>query len=152
LLFIPIFARGIYPAFERRGHRVTPLGRMQVGMFVTAGSFIAVAALRALLDDGVALSAFWLFLPYAILTAGEILVSITGLEFAYTQAPRRMKSLIMGFWLLSVSFGNILVALLSRLEGLPRATFFWTFAVLMLVASLLFGVRAAFYRYKSYVQ
>ena len=53
---------------------------------------------------------------------------------------------------LAVSLGNMLVALLSELGNLPRAQFFWTFAGLVFVASLLFGVRAAFYRYKTYVQ
>jgi len=89
---------------------------------------------------------------YAVLTAGEVMVSVTGLEFAYTQAPRRMKALLMGFWMLTVSLGNILVALLSGLGNLPRSQFFWIFAGLMLAASVLFGLRAAFYRYKSYVQ
>ena len=91
-------------------------------------------------------------LAYVILTTSEVMVSVTGLEFAYTQAPRRMKAVLMGFWLLAVSLGNILVVLLSELGNLPRAQFFWTFAGLMFVASVLFGIRAAFYRYKTYVQ
>jgi hypothetical protein len=63
-----------------------------------------------------------------------------------------MKSLLMGFWLLAVSFGNLLVAVLARLEKLPRVQFFWVFAGLMLGAAALFGVRAAFYRYRTYTQ
>jgi proton-dependent oligopeptide transporter, POT family len=144
LLFIPIFARGIYPAFERRGHRVTPLGRMQVGMFVTAGSFVAVAALRALLDDGVVLSAFWLFLPYAILTAGEILVSITGLEFAYTQAPRSVKSTVMSVWYLTIASGNLLKATVAQLnvfdEG-PAQFLFWSAAMVAVAVVFVFVAR-----------
>ena len=91
-------------------------------------------------------------LAFVVLTLAEVMVSITGLEFAYTQAPRRMKSLIMGFWMLAVSFGNILVALLARFQDLPRVQFFWTFAGLMLGAAVLFGIRAAFYRYQTYTQ
>ena len=51
----------------------------------------------------------WQFIPYLLITVAEIMVSITGLEFAYTQAPRAMKSTIMSFWLLSVTFGNLWV-------------------------------------------
>ena len=41
----------------------------------------------------------WQFLAYIILTLGETMVSITGLEFSYTQAPNKMKSAVMALWL-----------------------------------------------------
>ncbi len=45
------------------------------------------------IDHGGRPAVGWQFLAYVILSAGEVMVSITGLEFAYTQAPNRMKSL-----------------------------------------------------------
>src|SRR3546814_18545121 len=63
------------------------------------------------MDGGDAVSITWQVLPYALLTMGEVLVSATGLEFAYSQAPRSMKGVIMSFWLLSVSYGNLWVLL-----------------------------------------
>ena len=48
----------------------------------------------------------WQIIPFFILTTSEVLVSVTGLEFAYTQAPRAMKSTIMGFWLLCVTLAT----------------------------------------------
>jgi POT family proton-dependent oligopeptide transporter len=87
------------------------------------------------------------------MTTAEVLVSITGLEFAYTQAPRAMKSTIMSFWLLCVTIGNLLVAFLSPLqEQLPLSSFFWVFAVLMAGAAVLFAVLAYFYKGKTYLQ
>ena len=44
------------------------------------------------------------------LTAAEVFISITALEFSYTQAPKKMKSLILGFFLMSVSMGNLFTA------------------------------------------
>ena len=44
------------------------------------------------------------------ITGAEVLVSITALEFSYTQAPNSMKSFIMGLFLLSVSLGNVFVS------------------------------------------
>lgn len=153
MLLVPFMGYVVYPTVARvRRREFTPLQRMTVGMLLAAGSFVIVAIAQERIDAGVSVHIGVQLLAYLVITASEVMISITGLEFAYTQAPRRMKSLIMGFWLLSVSFGNILVALLARLEGLPRATFFWTFALLMMGAGVLFGLRAAFYRYRTYVQ
>jgi POT family proton-dependent oligopeptide transporter len=121
-------------------------------MFLTSLSFVIVARAQQHIDAGERVHVGWQLLAFLVLTTAEVMVSVTGLEFAYTQAPRRMKSLIMGFWMLAVSFGNILVALLARFQDLPRVQFFWTFAGLMLGAAVLFGIRAAFYRYQTYTQ
>jgi POT family proton-dependent oligopeptide transporter len=94
----------------------------------------------------------WQIIAYLLMTVAEVMVSITGLEFAYTQAPARMKSTIMGFWLLTVALGNVLVAFLAGFEQLERVTFFWTFAGLCAAAGLLFGLRAYFYVQKDYTQ
>ena len=51
-----------------------------------------------------------------------------------------------------MSLGNILVAQLASFQNLPRVQFFWLFAGLMLLAALLFGLRAAFYEYRVYTQ
>jgi dipeptide/tripeptide permease len=63
-----------------------------------------------------------------------------------------MKSTIMGFWLLCVTFGNVLVAFLAPLETLSLATFFWVFAGLMATAAAIFALLAAGYRGRSYLQ
>jgi POT family proton-dependent oligopeptide transporter len=87
------------------------------------------------------------------MTTAEVLVSVTGLEFAYTQAPRTMKSTMMGFWLLCVTGGNILVAFLAPMETiLELSEFFWIFTGLMSGAAVIFAVLAFFYKGKTYLQ
>ena len=153
MLLVPLTGGLLYPGIERfLRFRMTPLRRMTLGMFIAASSFVIVALAQQRIDAGERVHVGYQLLAFLVLTLAEVMVSITGLEFAYTQAPRRMKSLIMGFWMLAVSLGNILVALLARFQDLPRAQFFWTFAGLMLLAATLFGVRAAFYRYQTYTQ
>jgi POT family proton-dependent oligopeptide transporter len=134
----------------------TPLRRMTVGMFLAAVSF-AMAALLQLRIEAAAgpgeVGVAWQIAQYWVITTAEVLVSITGLEFAYTQAPRSMKSTIMGFWLLTVTFGNLLVAFLAPLEAtLELSSFFWLFTALMVGAAVLFAVMAALYRGKTYLQ
>ena len=101
----------------------------------------------------------WQFLAYFILTLGEILVSITFLEFSYTQAPNKLKSLVMSLYLLSVSLGNALTALVNvfiqNSDGsskLPGASYYWFFTGLMLVAAFGFLVIVATFREQSYLQ
>ncbi len=70
-----------------------------------------VGGLQLVIDGGDPLSIVWQILPYALLTFGEVLVSATGLEFAYSQAPASMKGVMMSFWNLTVTVGNLWVLL-----------------------------------------
>ena len=153
MLLIPIM-NVVYRGFDRLGWAPTPLRRMTSGMLLAAVAFGSVALLQDHIDHAPpqSVSAFWQLIPYLLITISEILVSITGLEFAYTQAPARMKSTIMGFWLLTVSLGNVLVSLLARFGNLPLVDFFWVFAGLMGLAGLAFGARDYFYRMRSFTQ
>ena len=69
-------------------------------------SFIIIGCVESWLNAGQTPSIAWHVIAYAILTAAEVLVSITCLEFSYTQAPKTMKSFIMGLFLVSVALGN----------------------------------------------
>ena len=63
-----------------------------------------------------------------------------------------MKSTVMGFWLLTVSAGNVQVTFPVGFNNPPLVDFFWIFAGLMAAAGVLFGLRAAFYVPRDYTQ
>lgn len=46
---------------------------------------------------------------------GEIMFSVTGLEFSYSQAPASMKSVMQAGWLLTTAFGNLLVVVIEEI-------------------------------------
>jgi POT family proton-dependent oligopeptide transporter len=107
------------------------------------------------LEAGTVLSITTQILPYLILTMAEVLVSATGLEFAYSQAPLRMKSALMSFWSLSVTVGNLWVLLVNLGVRRPEVGDFaasvgmgvtsfqmYFFALFALVAASLFGLYA----------
>ncbi|MGK0358296.1 MAG: dipeptide/tripeptide permease, partial [Bradymonadia bacterium] len=152
MVLIPLTTFGLYPLLDKLGWTTHPLRRMTMGMMAAGFSFVIVALIQQQLDDGETMHIAWQILPYLVLTLAEVMVSITGLEFAYTQAPTRMKSVIMGFWLFNVSLGNLLVALIAQMPELEPESFFWLFAWLMFGAASLFALRAKFYRYKDYSQ
>lgn len=154
MIIIPLLNVAVYNPLERAGRPLKPLHRMSIGMFMAGLAFVAVALIQTRIESVGAgnLPVLWQLIPYIIITTAEVLVSITGLEFAYTQAPRAMKSTIMGFWLLCVTFGNVLVAFLAPLQSLSLTTFFWVFASLMAVAATIFTILASFYKGKNYLQ
>ncbi|XP_024944232.1 solute carrier family 15 member 1 isoform X3 [Cephus cinctus] len=90
----------------------------------------------------------WLIPQYVILTLGEVMFSITGLEFAFTQAPVSMKSILTAGWLLTVAFGNLIVVIVAEVSYFnSQASEFFLFAGLMLVDMLIFSLMAKFYKY-----
>ncbi|BDG03989.1 POT-type proton-dependent oligopeptide transporter [Anaeromyxobacter oryzae] len=137
LTLIPLFAIVVFPAVERRGVRVTPLRKMTVGMYVTVLSFVAAALVEAALARG-PVHVAWQIPQYFFLAVGEVLVSVTALEFAYSQAPRHLKSVVMACWYLTIWAGTFLTAIVAwvnRFQGVPYFVFF---AGLMVIAAVVF--------------
>ncbi len=111
MLLIPFNNLVLYPALRRAGLEVTALRRMGLGIAFSALAWVFAGAIQLWIDGGEQVSITWQVAPYLLLTFGEVLVSATGLEFAYSQAPAAMKGIIMSFWSLSVTFGNLWVLL-----------------------------------------
>jgi POT family proton-dependent oligopeptide transporter len=111
MLLIPFNNLVLYPALRKMGFQVTALRRMGWGIAISGISWIVAGILQLWLDGGAEVSLSWQVLPYLLLTFGEILVSATALEFAYSQAPMAMKGVIMAFWYLTSTFGGLWVLL-----------------------------------------
>jgi POT family proton-dependent oligopeptide transporter len=158
LLFIPLVNYVIYPIVDRF-FTLTPLRKIGIGLFLTAGSYVIIWYIQQMIDGGGKPSVNWQFLAYIILTLGETMVSITGLEFSYTQAPNKMKSAVMALWLFTVSMGNLFTAgvnyFIRNDDGTVKMNdqqYFLFFAGLMFAAAAVFVVVAMFYRGKTYLQ
>ncbi len=158
LTFIPIFTYVIYPAINKI-FPLTYLRKIGIGFFLTAAAFGVSAMIESWIADGQRPSINWQFFAYAIITAGEVMVSITGLEFSYTQAPPRLKSVVMSLWLLAVSAGNGITAVINLAiqdeTGKSRLTgpdYYWLFAGLMVATAVVFVFVAMFYRERTYTQ
>lgn len=163
LLLIPFNNLVLYPLLRRAGIEPTALRRMTAGIAFSAIAWVVVGALQLALDGGNPVHIAWQILPYVFLTMGEVLVSATGLEFAYSQAPPAMKSTLMSFWTLSVTVGNLWVLLANAgvrneavLAGIARTGMGTTafqmffFAAFAGVAAVAFGLYARRYRTVDY--
>jgi len=161
LTMLPLFSYAIYPAIERV-FRLSSLRKFGMGLFVTALAFLIVALIQVRIDAGQRPNVIWQVLAFLVLTAGEIMVSVTHLEFAYTQAPKKLKSLVMCTYLLGISLGNLFTAIVDfftktlhlqgETQGSLSARYFFFFVIVMLVTAVLFLFFSRFYKGKTYIQ
>ncbi|MGD8589574.1 MAG: POT family MFS transporter [Chromatiales bacterium] len=157
MLLIPFFTYVVYPAI----HRVYPLNELRkiaIGLFLTVAAFAIPTWLQIRIDHGETPHIIWQLLAYLVLTSAEVMVSITCLEFSYTQAPKTMKSFVMAFFMLSIAAGNLFTSAVnffienedgsSKLAG---ADYYWFFTLVMLVTALLFTQAMRFYKGQTYI-
>lgn len=156
LLFVPLFSYLIYPAMDRV-FPLTPLRKIGLGMFLTVPAFAISGLIQSWIDGGASPSIGWQVFAYALLTAAEVMVSITCLEFSYTQAPPSIKSIVMSLYLASIAVGNeftaVINALISRSpidRWLAGANYYWFFTGVMLLAAIVFIGVARTYRGRTY--
>lgn len=158
LIFIPLFSFVIFPAFNKMGLKITPLRKIGTGLILTALSFVVVAIVQGWIDAGEKPNISWQILAFVVLTAGEVLISITGLEYAYTQSPPSMKSTIMACWLITVTLGNVLVSVIQTniknggfFAQFHGADFFWLFTGICFATAVLFILISPKIKEKSYI-
>jgi len=158
MLLIPVFTYLVYPAINQV-FTLSPLRKISIGMFITVLAFAISAIIQLQIDAGFTPNISWQILAYVVLTSAEVMISITCLEFSYTQAPVKMKSFIMAFFMMSIAIGNLFTSAVnffienddgsSKLEG---ADYFWFFTLMMLVTATLFIFVAKTYREKTFIQ
>jgi len=158
LIYIPLFSFGLYPALNKMGLKVTPLRKIGAGFVLTALSFVIIAIIQTWIDAGQEPNISWQIGAFVVLTAGEVLISITCLEYAYTQSPPSMKSTIMACFLLTVTVGNVIVSVIqhSKSSGgffakFQGADFFWLFVGICTVTAVLFMLVSPRIKERSYI-
>ena len=153
----------------RRGIKVRPTHKMMAGFLLTAVTMgvMAIAGLRAgpvegerpVMKDGKAVikdgqpqmeqyvppehkvTIWWQVLAFFFITVAEILISITGIELAFTAAPKSMKSYVTGLWWTTVGIGDLFFnAPVGRLYPVMhnKGEYFGMLAAMMLVVTVAF--------------
>jgi hypothetical protein len=144
---------------DRQGFPLTPLRKIGIGLYITALSFVVIVWIQGQIDAGLKPSINWQLLAYVILTLGEAMVSITGLEFSYTQAPNSMKSSVMALWLLTVASGELFVGLVNKwilhaggAQKVSAYQYFTFFTWLMFGAAVVFTIVRLLLQGRTYLQ
>ncbi|KXG51710.1 Major facilitator superfamily domain, general substrate transporter [Penicillium griseofulvum] len=151
IIFIPIFDQLVYPALRKMGIRFTPLKRITAG-FVTAALGMVVAAVTQHYiyklgpcgkeanycleekHEHTNISVWIQALTYILGGISEIFASVTGLEYAYTKAPKNMRSLVQAVSLLMNAFSSAIGQAFIGLADDPLLV--WNYTVVAILAFL----------------
>jgi len=144
LTLIPIWQKYLSPYLERRGYDVSPLHSVSLGGFSAAFSFALAGILQVAIDRSRSPpSVLWQLPQFFFLQMGEVLLSIPGLRFAYTQAPQSMKSVLTACWFCNNAFGNLVVVLVTELKPVSKQSYYYfLYSAMMLVAIVIFSFLA----------
>lgn len=158
MIFIPLFNFGLYPAVSKVWP-LTPMRKVGLGFALTAAAFCMSYLIEVDIAVGGRPHVGWQVLAFVILTAAETMVSITVLEYAYTQAPNTMKSLVMSLNMMSVAIGNFFTFAVNWSIGrfdtsgvLQGPTYYAFFVATMLTTTVAFAVVSRRFHERTYVQ
>jgi POT family proton-dependent oligopeptide transporter len=158
LISIPLFTYIVYPFFEKIKLTPTPIRRIGFGLLLTATSFVIIALIQQSIDAGGKPSVWWQVFAYLILAFSEVLVSITGLEYAYTNSPKSMKSTMTALFYFAVTVGNLFTAQVNHsiaekgfFAMFTGASYYWMYVGLMLLNFLIYLFVASRVKERRYV-
>lgn len=153
VIMIPILDHFVYPALRKAGYHFTPIKRMTLGFFISAVAMITACVIQVYIyrlspcgnqaatcrdADGNVLYAdinVWVqTLPYVFIGIGEIFTNVTGLEYAFSKAPKNMKSLVMAVNLFMSAISSAIGQALTSLSADPLLV--WNYGVVAVVAVL----------------
>ncbi|GFV50142.1 solute carrier family 15 member 2 [Trichonephila clavipes] len=148
---------GIYEVFlpvNETNHEDKPLGKIKMS---PGGSYTVFLFQKDLLNisrmnnmetiSPNTLHLFWQIPQYVVLTAGEVMFSVTGLEFSYSQAPVSLKAVVQALWLLCNALGNVIIILLNFITFKYESTEFFMYAALMALSMSSFALLGCCYKY-----
>jgi len=160
IALIPIFDAVIYPATEKC-FRFTNLRRIAAGHIFTIAALIVAGfvSLKTTATPCVpdkhgipvcpegALHIVWILPQYVLISCAEILLSISGLDFAYAEAPPSMKGTITALYLVTTAVGNLLISALTLINAEAFLKDF-IFAGIIFVVLVFFTIVAVRYKYR----
>ncbi|KAF7970982.1 hypothetical protein HWV62_22475 [Athelia sp. TMB] len=158
IIFIPICDLLIYPALRRAGINFSALKKITAGFITGALAMVWAAVVQyyvyktnpcgdaAATCEDVAgnplvspLSVWIQTGAYLLIAFSEIFASITGLEYAFTKAPRNMRSLVMSVFLFMTAISAAIGEAFNTLSLDPLLIWnYGTMAVIAFIGGILF--------------
>ncbi|KAF2473563.1 PTR2-domain-containing protein [Lindgomyces ingoldianus] len=147
VIFIPIVDNFLYPALRKANIRFTPIKRIALGFGLASLAMISATIIQYYIyklgpcgkhmnkcDDPAPINVWVQTAPYVLIGFSEIFTSITGLEFAFTKAPKNMRSLVTSYWHFMSAFSNAIGQALVSLSEDPLLV--WNYGVVAILAAV----------------
>jgi len=152
IIFIPICDLFLYPGLRRLGINFSPLKKITLGFFTGAAGMVWAAVLQHYIyatnpcgyqastcKETSPLNVWIQSGSYVLIAFSEIFASITGLEYAFTKAPKNMRSLVMGVFLFASAISSALGEAFVSLSTDPLLVWnYGSMGVLALIAGIIF--------------
>ncbi len=136
ILFSPVLV-WLWAALRRRGAEPSTPMKMLIGIGLTMGSFLVMAAAGRIGGDTGRVAVWWLVTSYLVIAVGEICLSPMGLSLVNKLAPPRMRGVLMGGWFVATSMGGYFSGVLGAYwERLPHSQFFLLVVAVLAVAGI----------------
>ena len=151
IILVPIMDFIIYPAIRKTGFDFTPIKKITGGFMLASFSMVAATVTQAwiykngpcgnqpnyraaeLEENCEANLSVWIqTLPYVLIGFSEVLASITKLEYAYTKAPKNMRSTVQAIALSTSAISSALSQALVALSEDPLLV--WNYGSVAVVA------------------
>ena len=120
---------------DRSKSNINTPQKMGLGLLLLAGGFFLISLVNNSSDS--AISLWWLVGVYFLHTLGELCLSPIGLSMVSKVSPRKIASLMMGFWFLSSAVANFMAGKLPGILQANNLDLFTFLTVTSIVAGLL---------------
>ncbi|KFY43384.1 hypothetical protein V495_03973 [Pseudogymnoascus sp. VKM F-4514 (FW-929)] len=153
IIVIPLMDFIVYPGLRKMGINFTPIKKITAGFMLASLAMVSAcvtqyfiykmspcgnkinALTKAGRTDCNAPFTVWIqIFPYALIGLSEVMASITKLEYAYTKAPKNMRSTIQAFALFTNALSSALGQALTALSEDPLLV--WNYGSVAVIAAL----------------
>ena len=120
---------------DRSKNNINTPQKMGLGLLLLAGGFFLITLVNNASDTSISL--WWLVGVYFLHTLGELCLSPIGLSMVSKVSPKKIASLMMGFWFLSSAVANFMAGKLPGILESNNLDLFTFLTVTSVVAGLL---------------
>jgi proton-dependent oligopeptide transporter, POT family len=146
IIFVPIFDYIVYPILSKVGVK-THLQKVACGYVCSSIAFIVAAVIEWKIKDNY-IHILWILPQYCIIAIADILIWVSTVNFAYTQAPKSMKSVLASFVYVMVAVGSLIITIVSGSNLIESQVHeFLMYSGLMVVNIFVFTILAKNYKF-----